>query len=835
MTQIPYILQVQACIALFWLVYRLFMRKSGAFTHNRVYLLGSVVLSFVIPALSIPVWAPASVAQAAIEVGELDAAFLEALFLLPEETAASGASLDWQTIALWICGAGVGFMLAGVVYHLIRMIRSVRSSRILKLEQARIVYGENIRSSYSFFNYIFVNKSDTEQGELPQIVAHEMAHVRLKHSYDSVFAQIMLILFWWNPFIWLWNRSLKEVHEYQADHAVLKQGFDSKQYITLLIKTLADIHPEFVSGFSYSLIKNRLIMMTKTSGRGAKFRILTAIPVAAATLLLFSFTEKPAQAAPPPEAEQAANTSQILGFSADTAQGGENTDILTLKGNVTVQMKNGSTLQADEVAIREGSVIQVNGERTSPPPAEQEEPFTMVEVMPLFQGENAQSFRRWIGTQLRYPEEAAKKNIQGRVTASFIIEKDGTLTNVEIIQSPDALLSQEMQRILVSSPKWTPGTQRGQAVRVKFTIPTDFKLANEPAEITGIQAPPSGDPDEPFIMVEDMPTFQGNHYGTFRNWIATQLQYPKIAIDNGIQGRVLASFVIERDGTLSNVQILQSPDLSLSREAERILLASPKWEPGKQRGQAVRVKFVMPVEFRLSGGENKEAPNAIIIDNANKKAHTITIDKNAEGRFAVSHSGDLNEAISKGTPILVQSSKNAPAELVQQVKDELQSKNAKTVTYLSGLQPTIFVNGRLFGGKVDQLNPNAIKSITVLKDNPEYPDGKIEIILKDNSDQPGEVEVVGAGIPRKEGEAFTGFWSMATVSPANKDSQASPKPLYVIDEKISEEKDFDNLHPSDIESITVLKDAAAVAIYGEKGKNGVIVVVTKKKMSQTIP
>ena len=105
--------------------------------------------------------------------------------------------------------------------------------------------------------------------------------------------------------------------------------------------------------------------------------------------------------------------------------------------------------------------------------------------------------------------------------------------------------------------------------------------------------------DQPFVKVEQMPSFQGGDLMTFRNWVMQKVKYPQIAQENNITGRVLLMFVIERDGSLTNIQVLQTPDSSLSDEAIRVLKSSPKWSPGKQRNQAVRVKYTLPIDFRI--------------------------------------------------------------------------------------------------------------------------------------------------------------------------------------------------------------------------------------------
>ena len=105
--------------------------------------------------------------------------------------------------------------------------------------------------------------------------------------------------------------------------------------------------------------------------------------------------------------------------------------------------------------------------------------------------------------------------------------------------------------------------------------------------------------DEPFLIVETMPSFQGGDLNTFRNWVQSNVRFPQIALENGIQGTVVLSFVIEKDGSLTNIQVLRTPDRSLSEEATRVLSKSPKWSPGKQRNQVVRVKYTLPVVFKV--------------------------------------------------------------------------------------------------------------------------------------------------------------------------------------------------------------------------------------------
>jgi protein TonB len=135
----------------------------------------------------------------------------------------------------------------------------------------------------------------------------------------------------------------------------------------------------------------------------------------------------------------------------------------------------------------------------------------------------------------------------------------------------------------------------------KITTEVDFAEFDENTEV--IQqvevAEETIEDDQPFLIAETMPSFQGGDLNTFRNWVQQNVKFPQIALENGIQGRVVLSFVIEKDGRLTNIQVLQTPDRSLSEEAIRVLNKSPKWSPGKQRNQVVRVKYTLPVDFRV--------------------------------------------------------------------------------------------------------------------------------------------------------------------------------------------------------------------------------------------
>ena len=281
-------------------------------------------------------------------------------------------------------------------------------------------------------------------------------------------------------------------------------------------------------------------------------------------------------------------------------------------GVIVVTTKGAGKPATDEVVFNEktGSV-EITSAST------EDMPFLIAEKMPLFQGGNLNAFRTWVQEHLQYPAEAVKRNIQGRVVVTFTIEKDGSVSNIQILQSPGKLLADEARRVIASSPAgaWTPGEQRGEKVSVKYTLPVDFRTKTEKTtdeaafdEKTGtVKTASATAEDSPFLIAEVMPSFRGGDITAFRNWIQMHIKYPAEALKAKLYGRVVASFVIEKDGSVSDIQILQSPGKPLADEARRVIGDAPAdaWTPGRQRGQAVRVKLTVPVDFRIQGADGK--------------------------------------------------------------------------------------------------------------------------------------------------------------------------------------------------------------------------------------
>ena len=281
--------------------------------------------------------------------------------------------------------------------------------------------------------------------------------------------------------------------------------------------------------------------------------------------------------------------------------------IITTKGDTALPARPENARQehgkATTQAEAHDEAIRETGE------TEDDQPFLIAETMTLFpmqEGGNPgygdlNTFRAWVQKNIKYPAEAFRNGEQGRVVLSFVVEKDGSVSNIQILQTPGKAFSEETRRVVAASPKWKPGEQRGEKVRVRYTLPVDFRITATAQDTKTSENKGSG--EEPFLVVDTPPQFNGGDIGEFRRWVQMNVKYPAEALGKNIYGKVLVTFVIEKDGSVGNAEIFKSPDKSLADEVLRVIGKSPKWTPGKQRGEAVRVKFGMPVDFAVQTSE----------------------------------------------------------------------------------------------------------------------------------------------------------------------------------------------------------------------------------------
>ena len=219
-----------------------------------------------------------------------------------------------------------------------------------------------------------------------------------------------------------------------------------------------------------------------------------------------------------------------------------------------------------------------------------------VEQPPRFPG-GYEALERWKEQHIVYPEEAIERGAQGQVVVRFVILNTGEVVDAEILRSIDPALDKEALRLVSSMPKWTPGMQDGNAVSVRWDEPVTFTLptAEEIAEMERIKKEKE---QKVFDIVEESPQFPGGQ-STLMQWLRTNIKYPKVAVENGIQGNVYVSFIVRSTGEITDIKVARSVDPLLDQEAIRVIGSMPKWIPGKQGGEAVNVRYTMPLTFRL--------------------------------------------------------------------------------------------------------------------------------------------------------------------------------------------------------------------------------------------
>lgn len=233
-----------------------------------------------------------------------------------------------------------------------------------------------------------------------------------------------------------------------------------------------------------------------------------------------------------------------------------------------------------------------------------EEVFEVVENMPEFPDGGMPGLMKYLSANIRYPEAAHKAGTQGRVTVQFVVGKDGSIGNVGILRGVDPNLDAEAIRVISSMPKWKPGTQKGEPVNVRYTVPVMFRLTPEPVDkidemiVVGYRNPDAPVTGEVYEVADKMPEFPGGMTGLMQH-LSKNIRYPAEAHTNNIQGRVVVSVIINTEGKVTNAKIVQGVAPSLDAEALRVTGTMPDWIPGTKDGKPVNVKYTFPVVFRL--------------------------------------------------------------------------------------------------------------------------------------------------------------------------------------------------------------------------------------------
>ena len=454
-----YILKSSVCLVLFYLFFRVLLSKETFHRFNRVALLGVLFLSLLIPFIEVTTNHQVEVQQTMLTIEQV----LLMAEMEPATVDATGgvavyevASLSWIEILLLVYLAGIIFFACRNLYSLIRLFRLIHSGKREKLENGTtLVVHEQEIAPFSWMKYIVISRKDLEENGR-EILIHEAAHIRHRHSIDLLVADICIFFQWFNPGAWLLKQELQNIHEYEADETVINEGVNAKEYQLLLIKKAVGTRLySMANSFNHSKLKKRITMMLKEkSSPWARLKYLYVLPVAAIAVTAFARPE------------------------------------------VSDKVEKISSVKVNDLAaIVETKVAESAGDTTKPAdvkyvPAEVRKRlkgtlvFEVAEEMPEFPGGGMSAFMDYIKTNMRYPASAKENGTQGRVTVQFVVDEDGSIKDSKVLRSVDKDMDAEALRLINTMPKWKPGRQKGQPVAVKFTVPVMFRLDDDKLEKT---------------------------------------------------------------------------------------------------------------------------------------------------------------------------------------------------------------------------------------------------------------------------------------------------------------------------------------------------------------
>lgn len=603
--EFAYLLKVNVAFVLFYAFYRLFFYKDTFFKLRRAILLAFFGLALFYPLLNIQDWVRQQEPIA-------DVIYMYSA-MLPEATAKAdaAASVDWYG---WLLGS-LGFIYWGIVAFLCgRFLVQLSSILWLAHTSERVVIHETpvyaLRKAagpFSFFRMVFLHPESHSDKETDEILTHECTHVSQWHSIDVILSEMMCMACWFNPFVWLLKREVRHNLEYLADNTVIQSGYDSKSYQYHL---LGLAHHQSVTtlynSFNVLHLKNRIMMMNKKRSPGiVRTKYLIFIPLVGILMLLSNIeavarlTVRLANEATVSNAMVTATgilvdeTGQPLIGASVVVKGGKERTITDRKGTFSLEVPANAILRCSYQGRESQEVLAADMTNnthlslSSKSREMDEQVFTVVEKMPSFPGGDAELLK-YIATNIKYPKESQDNGEQGRVICSFIVGRDGSVNNPEVLRGVTPLLNEEAVRVINTMPRWNPGMQRGKAVAVKYTVPITFRLKSPVEEAK----------EETLTVVDVMPQYPGGDRELLK-FIAQSIKYPTDAQEAGVQGRVICSFVVDKKGNIVEPKIIRGIDPSLDAEALRVIGMMPRWTPGRQDGKAVRVLYTVPITFRL--------------------------------------------------------------------------------------------------------------------------------------------------------------------------------------------------------------------------------------------
>ena len=541
-----YLLKTSLSLAAFYLFYKLLCSRDTWHRQNRLLLLLIFALSAVIPFMYIDLGIAAREASV----------FIEGLTLVGEVVELEGATLDatphpttwwqqipWLTLLTTLYLAGLIVCITHFIMSLFAIVSLIRKSKRHTLPDGTIlVTHTKSYGPFSWMRYIIVSEHDLSDNSA-MILAHERAHIRLHHSWDLLFVQLCATAQWFNPAAWLLKRELEAIHEYEADSDTLRQGFDARQYQLRLFEAVVGTNFNTITNnFNNCSTKKRIIMMMKKqSSPWTRMKALFVLPVTFVAVAVISCTS------------QNGNEVEVTETGVIITNNGKDKPLSIIVLSDGTEITPVGDLWADEHNKDNNGFLKFFNLRQE-----------NIEAIEVLQEEEAKA---------AYGESAANGAIK------FHIKQQSKL---EILNA---------LRELAKS--------KGADEPLKVNIKYPFDASKEQTAKAEEQTPKAEEQGEIVNVPEEMPMFPGG-MSELMKFIQKEVKYPAEAQDKGIQGRVVVQFVVNKDGSITEATVLKSVDPLLDAESLRVVNAMPNWTPGKQKGEAVRTRFTLPVSFRLN-------------------------------------------------------------------------------------------------------------------------------------------------------------------------------------------------------------------------------------------
>jgi beta-lactamase regulating signal transducer with metallopeptidase domain len=525
--------------------YHLILEKEKMHHFNRFYLLFGILFSFVIPFITIEVIDESTEALTQTNTVITGTA---TMVIMPE-------TVNYTAIIIWSLYSLITLLLLfRFVRNILKMNSKIKSNSTINYKNAKLVLLEEKTLPHTFLNCIFINETDYRNRKIEaELYTHELIHVNQKHTLDILFIEILKTLFWFNPIFIFYKKAVQLNHEFLADEQVVISHKDVPFYQNLLL-TKANENQAFylASNLNYSVTKKRLIMMTKTISKTKILLYKISILPLFSALIFFMCTKSVAQVKtsnPTEDADQPTKTK-------------------------TTKVQNNDILNLADVSEK-----------------------------PTFPG-GIEKFYQFVGANFKTPSEP---NLKGKIYITFIIEKDGSLSEFKILRDIGYGTGAEAIRVLKLSPKWIPGKIDGNPVKVMYSLPITIQSNNSknvkeenpntPPKIISQSVETKTIEDNEilsFAEISEKPTFPGG-IEKFYQFVGANFKTPS---QPNLKGKVYITFIIEKDGSLSNYKTLRDIGYGTGEEAIRVLKLSPKWIPGKIDGNPVKVMYSLPITIQ---------------------------------------------------------------------------------------------------------------------------------------------------------------------------------------------------------------------------------------------